>query len=85
MTKRTRARIEESVDRRNEFVVKEARQEIKKLKTKQSEETEAHREIVEKVSEKSNAAANEAKLQFKEQLEYWKKKSDMLIITKVKP
>ena len=34
LSKRTRERIEESVDRRNGYVVKEARKEIKKLKTK---------------------------------------------------
>ena len=52
LSKRTRARIEESVERRNEFAVKEARQELKKLKTKQTEETVAHRDRMEKKYQK---------------------------------
>ena len=85
LTKRTRDRIEESVDRRNEFVVKEAREEIKKLKKEKTEVTAAHRERVEKVCETSNAAVNVERLKFKEQLDYWRKKSDTLVISKVKP
>ena len=85
LTKRTRDRIEESVDRRNEFVVKEAREEIKKLKKEKTEVTAAHRERVEKVSETSNAAVNVERLKFQEQLEYWRNKSDTLVISKVKP
>ena len=85
LTKRTRDRIEESVDRRNEFVVKEAREEIKKLKKEKTEITAAHRERVEKVSETSNAAVNVERLKLKEQLEYWREKTDTLVISKVKP
>jgi hypothetical protein len=85
LSKRTRARIEESVERRNEFAVKEARQELKKLKSKQTEETVAHPDRMEKVSEKSKAASNDAKLHFKEQLIYWQQKSETLQTKKVKP
>jgi hypothetical protein len=86
LSKRTRERIEQSVDRRNDFVVKEARKEINKLKTKQTKDTEAHRDRFDKLSAKSNTAVNEAKVQFKEQLEYWKSKcNDTLQTKKVKP
>jgi len=85
LTKRTRDRIEESVDRRNEFVVKEAREEIKKLKKEKTEVIAAHRERVEKVSKTSNAAVNVERIKFQEQLEYWRNKSDTLVISKVKP
>ena len=66
LSKRTRERIEQSVDRRNDGVVKEAREEIKKLKTKQTKVNEAHRDRFGKLSEKSNTAENEAKQQFKD-------------------
>ena len=85
LSKRTRERIEQSVDRRNDFVVKEARKEIKKLKTKQTKDTEVHRERFGKFTEKNNTAVNEAKVQFKEQLEYWKSKCETLQTKKVKP
>jgi hypothetical protein len=85
LTKRTRDRIEASVDRRNEFEVKEARKQLKKLKSKQTEDTAAHRERVEKVAETSNAAMAVEKLKFKEELLFWRKKSDTLVKSKVKP
>jgi hypothetical protein len=53
LSKRTRARIEESVDRRNKFAVKEARQDLKKLKSKQTEETVAHPDRMEKYQKKA--------------------------------
>jgi hypothetical protein len=56
LSKRTRERIEQNVDRRNDGVVKEAREEIKKLKTKQTKDNEAHRDRFGKLSEKSNTA-----------------------------
>ncbi len=55
LSKRTRDRIEQTVDRRNDGVVKEARDEITKLKTKQTKDSEAHRDSFGKLSEKSNA------------------------------
>ena len=85
LSKRTRERIEQSVDRRNDGVVKEARDEIKKLKTKQTKDNEAYRDRFGKLSDKSNAAATEAKLQFKEQLDYWKTKCETLHTKKVIP
>ena len=85
LSKRTRERIEQSVDRRNDGVVKEAREEIKKLKTKQTKDNEAHRDRFGKLSDKSTAAVNEAKLQFKEQLDYWKTKCETLHTKKVIP
>ena len=85
LSKRTRERIEQSVDRRNDGVVKEAREEIKKLRTKQTKVNEAHRDRFGKLSEKSNTAVNEAKQQFKDQLDYWKTKCDTLQTKKVRP
>ena len=85
LTKRTRDRIEASVDRRNEFEVKEARKQLKKLKSTQTEVTAAHRERVEKVAETSKAAVEVEKQKFKEQLEFLRKKNDTLVISKVKP
>jgi hypothetical protein len=87
LSKRTRERerIQQSVDRRKDCVVKEAREEINKLKTKQTKDTEAHRDRFGKLSEKSTTAVNEAKLQFKEQLDYWKTKCDTLQTKKVRP
>ncbi len=76
--KRSRTRIEESADRRNGFVVKEARKEIKKLKTKNAIETEAHRERVEKTVAQGKAVRLEANQNHKEQLEYWGKKCSRL-------
>ena len=67
--KRSRTRIEESADRRNGFVVREARKEIKKLKTKNSNETEAHRERVEKTAAQGKAVMLEDNQNHKEQLE----------------
>ena len=72
--KRSRTRIEESADRRNGFVVREARKEIKKLKTKNANETEAHRERVEKTAAQGKAVMLEDNHNHKEQLEYWGKK-----------
>ena len=85
LTKRKRDRIEASVDRRNEFVVKEAREEIKKLKKEKTEVIAAHRERVEKVSKTSNAALEVEKHKFKEELLFRRKKSDTLVKSKVKP
>ena len=85
LSKRTRERIEQSVDRRNDGVVKEAREEIKKLKTNQTKVNEAHRDRFGKLSEKSNTAVNEAKQQFKDQLNDWKTKCDTLQTKKVRP
>ncbi len=85
LSKRTRDRIEQTVDRRNDGVVKEARDEIKKLKTKQTKDNEAHRDRFGKLSEKSNTAVKEAKLQFKEQLDFWKTKCETLHTKKVRP
>ena len=76
LPKRTRDRIEQTVDRRNECEVKFVRQEIKRLKTKQAVDTEALRDRAEKVVEQSNAASNDAKLKNKEQLQYWKQKCE---------
>jgi hypothetical protein len=76
LPKRTRDRIEQTVDRRNECEVKSVRQEIKRLKTKQAVDTEALRDRAEKVVEQSNAASNDAKLKNKEQLQYWMQKCD---------
>ena len=56
LSKRTRERIEQSVDRRNDGVVKEAREEIKKLKTNQTKVNEAYRDRFGKLSGKSNTA-----------------------------
>ena len=83
LSKRTRERIEQSVDRRNDGVVKEAREEIKKLKTNQTKVNEAHRDRFGKLSEKNNTAVNEAKQQFKDQLDYWKTKCETLQTKKV--
>jgi hypothetical protein len=85
LSKRTRDRIEQTVDRRNDGVVKEARDEIKKMKTKQTKDNEVYRDRFGKLSEKSNAALIEAKLQFKEQLDYWKRKCETLHTKKVIP
>jgi hypothetical protein len=85
LSKRTRDRIEQTVDRRNDGVVKEARDEIKKLKTKQTKDNEAYRDRLGNLSDKSNAAEKEARLQFKEQLDYWKKKCETLHTKKVIP
>ena len=76
LPKRTRDRIEQTVDRRNECEVKSIRQEMKKLKTKQEVDTEALRDRAEKVIEQSNTASNDAKVKNKEQLEYWMQKCD---------
>lgn len=70
LSKRTRARIEESVDRRNGWVVAEARKEIKKLKTKMTTETEAHRERSEKKAAQGKALVSQAIELHKEQMEF---------------
>ena len=74
LSKRTRERIEESVDRRNGYVVKEARKEIQKLKTKITTETEAHRDRAEKTKAQGKAVVYQANEDHKGQLEYWHKK-----------
>ena len=74
LSKRTRERIEESVDRRNGYVVKEARKEIKKLKTKITTETEAHRDRAEKTKTQGKAVVYQCDEDHKGQLEYWHKK-----------
>jgi hypothetical protein len=72
--KRSRTRIEESADRRNGFIVREARNEIKKLKSKNANETAAHRERVEKTAAQGKAVMLEDNQNHKEHLEYWGKK-----------
>ncbi len=74
VSKRTRDRIEESVDRRNGCEVKQARKEIKKLKTKITTETEAHRDRAEKTAAQGKAVVNQANEDHKGQLDYWHKK-----------
>ena len=66
-------------------MVKEAREEIKKLKKEKTEVIAAHRERVEKVAETSNAALEVEKLKYEEELLFWRKKSDTLVKSKVKP
>jgi hypothetical protein len=68
LSKRTRSRIEESTDRRNCYVVKEARKEIKKLKSKITTETEAHRDRCEKNAAHGKAVGDQVKVDHKEQL-----------------
>ena len=74
LSKRTRERIEESVDRRNGYVVKEARKEIKKLKTKITTETEAHRDRAEKTKAQGKAVVYQANEDHKGHWENWHKK-----------
>jgi len=84
LPKRTRDRIEQTVDRRNESVVKTVRQEMKKLKTKHTADTEAHRDRVEKIFEQGNASSHEEKVKYKEQLEFWMQKCETWKTKKVK-
>ena len=74
LSKRSRSRIEESADRRNAYVLKEAHKEIKKLKTKNTMETEAHRERLEKTQEQGKALVSQANVNHNGDLEFWKKK-----------
>ena len=74
LSKRSRSRIEESADRRNGYVVKEAQKEIKKLKTKNTIETEAHRQRLEKTQEQGKALVSEVQGHHKGDLEFWKNK-----------
>jgi hypothetical protein len=74
LSKRTRSRIEESADWRNGFVVREARKEIKKLKTKITTETEAHRDRSEKNAAHGKAVGDQVKVDHKEQLVFWQNK-----------
>jgi hypothetical protein len=71
LSKRTRARIEESVfDRRNGWEVAETQKEIKKLKTKMTTETEAHRERSEKTAAQGKASVSQASEVHKEQMKF---------------
>ena len=70
LSKRTRVRIEESVDRRNGWEVAKARKEIKKLKTKMTTETEAHRERSEKTAAQGKACVLQASEVHKEQMKF---------------
>ena len=70
LSKRTRARIEESVDRRNGWEVAEARKEIKKLKTKMTTETEAHRERSEKTAAQGKTFVSQASEEHKDQMKF---------------
>jgi hypothetical protein len=74
LSKRSRSRIEDSADRRNGYVVKEAEKEIKKLKTKNTMETEAHRERLEKTQEQGKALVSQANENHKRDLDFWKNK-----------
>ena len=74
LSKRSRSRIEESAGRRNGYVVKEAQKEIKKLKTKNTMETEAHRQRLEKTQEQGEALVSEVQGHHKGDLEFWKNK-----------
>jgi hypothetical protein len=55
-------------------VLKEAHKEIKKLKTKNTMETEAHRVRLEKTQEQGKALVSQANVNHNGDLEFWKKK-----------
>ncbi len=79
LSKRSRARIEASVDRRNDHTVKEAHNEIKKLKTQMTKETSAHRYRCEKSAAQGTEALKQAKGEHELQLHFWQNKCDELV------
>ena len=78
LSKRSRSRIEDSADRRNGSVLKEARKESTNLKTKMTTETEAHRARAEKTAAHGKAVGEQAQLDHKEQLVFWQNKCTRL-------
>jgi hypothetical protein len=78
LSKRTRTRIEESADRRNGFAVEEAQKQIKKLKTKITTETAAHRDRYEKTAAQGKAGWYQTSLDHKGHMDFWRSKCSAL-------
>ncbi len=78
LSKRTRTRIEASADRRNGFAVEEAQKQIKKLKTKITTETAAHRDRYEKTAAQGKAGVFQTSLDDKGHIEFWPNKCSAL-------
>ena len=78
LSKRTRTRIEASADRRNGFAVEEAHKQIKKLKTKITTETAAHRDRYEKKAAQGKAGVYQTSLDHKGHMDFWHKKCSAL-------
>ena len=82
LSKRTRNRLEESADRRNGFAVEVAQKQTKKLKTKITTETAAHRDRYEKTAAQGRAGVDQASLDHKGHIDFWHKKCSALEMKK---
>ncbi len=78
LSKRTRDRIMQSSDERNQWEAKDAQKELLKLKKQKTLEKEAYLQRREQIETQGTTALDQSRYKFEQQVKYWQDKCDVL-------
>ena len=78
LSKRTRDRIMQSSDERNQWEAKDAQKELLKLKKQKTLEKETYLQRCQQIETQGTSALDQSRYKFEQQVKYWQDKCDVL-------